>query len=259
VEFRSCPFRLGFSAAVNLGIRQIAGSCERVAVLNDDATPDPGWLAPLENALDDDPSLAAVQGTVTDPDASFVDGRGITLDPWGLPTQIDRGGEPSPEPQRPRPLIAVSATAAVYRTEALRSAALDDGSVFDPRFGSYHEDLDLGLRLRRLGWRAGWVPGASTRHVGSASGRRSSWRHPWWLLTNRWRALAGNLEAATLFCLLPRLLRGEIRAIRTLNRHNPRTTLTAVASTAALPWLLLRGLGRRTPGPRLAALPVEEP
>jgi GT2 family glycosyltransferase len=259
VEFRAVRTRLGFSAAANLGIRQVADTADRIALLNDDATPAPGWLAPLEEALDTDSSLAAVQGTVTDADGSTVDGRGISLDPWGLPIQIGRGGAPDPEPRRPRPLIAVSATAALYRADALRATIFDNGEVFDSRFGSYHEDLDLGLRMRRLGWNAAWVPGAHAAHVGSASGRRSGWRHPWWLLTNRWRALAGNLTATALFTLLPRLLRGEIRAFRTLARENPRTTLTALASTTALPWLLARGLGRRTPGPRLEALPVEEP
>ncbi len=88
-----------------------------MALLNDDAVPAPGWLAPLEAALDADPTLAAVQGTVTDAAGTAVDGRGIALDEVGLPIQIDRGAAPTPEPPGPQPLIAVSGTAALFRAE----------------------------------------------------------------------------------------------------------------------------------------------
>jgi GT2 family glycosyltransferase len=249
------PGRLGFAAAANAGIERLIGTVCDIALLNDDAVPEPGWLAALEAALAADRSLAAVQGTVADAAGHRVDGRGIGLDPFGLPIQVDRGATPSPEPSAPRPLVAVSATAALYRSAALASARLADGSTFDPGFGAYHEDLDLGLRLRRLGWTAAWVPGARASHVGSASGGRLRWRHPWWLLANRWRALAGNLASRALAAAVPRLLRGELRAVRTLLRDNPRTAVVAVATTVSLPWLMARGLRRPSPGPRLTALP----
>lgn len=255
VELVTTGARLGFAAAVNTGIDRLGAEVERLAVLNDDAIPAPGWLAPLEAALDADPTLAAVQGTVTDAGGTAVDGRGITLDEVGLPIQVDRGVSPAPEPRRLKRLIAVSGTASLFRARALRDAALAGGAVFDPRFGSYHEDLDLGLRLMRLGWKAAWVPDARASHVGSATSRRLGWRHPWWVLTNRWRALAGNLSAAAIIAALPVLLRGEIRAVHTLARDNPRALPTAAAALAFIPWLVVRALGRPSPGPRLTALP----
>lgn len=255
VEVLATGERLGFAAAVNAGIAALGNGIERIALLNDDAVPAPGWLGTLEAALDADPSLAAVQGTVTDAFGTAVDGRGITLDDAALPVQVDRGSPPSPEPARPRPVVAVSGTASLYRTRALVESALADGAVLDPAFGSYHEDLDLGLRTRRLGWRAAWVPGAWASHEGSATGHGLSWRHPWWVLTNRWRALAGNLTAAAFFTALPTLFRGELRAVRTLARTNPRVMPTAAAALACLPWIVLRSLGRPSPGPRLTTLP----
>lgn len=247
--------RLGFAAAANLGIAALSGSVDRVALLNDDAAPEPGWLARLDAALTADPTLGAVQGTVTDGVGATVDGRGIALDDAALPIQIDRGLPPAPEPPGPRLVLAVSGTASVYRRRALLGAALADGSIFDPRFGSYHEDLDLGLRLRRVGWRAAWVPGARSSHLGSATGRRLGWRHPWWLLCNRWRAIAGNLTATAVLAALLTLLRGEVRAVRTLSRTNPRALPTSVAVGLCLPWIVTRALGRPSPGPRLTTLP----
>jgi GT2 family glycosyltransferase len=250
---RSGP-ALGFAAACNLGFAT-AHDIDRVAILNDDALPPPHWLKALNGALDGDPTLAAVQGTVTDAGGRIVDGRGITLDRWVLPVQVDRGLPVNGEPAALRPVLAVSGTAALWRAAALTAASTGDIAPFDPAFGSYHEDLDLGLRLQRLGWRSAWVGGAPTRHLGSASGAAMRWRHPWWILANRWRALAGNLSATALLGSLPRLLRGELRAVRTLTRVNLRTPLVAAAAAAAWPWLVVAGWRRATEGPRLAGLP----
>ncbi len=256
IEVLRSPRRLPYSAAVNLGLEHRTADVERVAILNDDAFPEPRWLGTLALALDADDRLAAVQGTVTDRHGRRVDGRGIALDRFGLPVQRDRGRAVAPEaPEEPRLVLAVSGTAALLRVAALRGAALGDGVVLDSRFGSYHEDLDLGLRLARLGWRAAWVAAAQVRHVGSATGGGFRWRHPWWLLANRWRALAGNLAPAALLVALPRLLRGEVRAVRTLVRSNPRAAAVAPAVAASLPVLVAAGWARRTPGPRLRRLP----
>jgi len=255
VELVVSERRLGFAEAANTGFASIASSCDRMALLNDDAVPAPDWLEPLERALDANAALSAVQGTVTDAVGATVDGRGITLDRFGLPIQVDRGATPAPEAADAKPVLAVSGTASLFRTTALSEASLADGAIFDPVFGSYHEDLDLGLRLRRLGWSAAWVPGAWTSHVGSATSRRHGWRHPWWVLTNRWRALAGNLTAGALAAALPRLLRGELRALRTLARGNARVLVAALPALGYLPFLAVHGLRRPSAGPRLTALP----
>jgi len=246
--------RLGFAAAVNAGLASAADH-PFVAVLNDDALPEPGWLAALLTGISGDGRAGSVQGTVVDADGRRVDGRGIAFDRWGLPVQRDRGADATDEPATPAPVLATSGTAVVYRTAALAGAALESGAVFDERFGSFHEDLDLGLRLRRLGWEAWWRPGARVRHLGSATAARLPWRRAWWILANRWRALAGNLTAASLVAALPGLLRGEVRAIHTLARQDHRAVAVAAAVAAAWPALVARGWLRRSRGPRLASLP----
>jgi len=249
---------LGFAAAINMGIARAGDGCDRLAILNDDAVPPPHWLAVLGEALDADVRLAAVQSTITDREGRLVDGRGITLDRWRLPVQADRGDPIGPERRGElRSTLAVSGTAALLRRTALSEATSGRMAPFDPAFGSYHEDLDLGLRLKRLGWKAAWVGGAPVRHLGSASGAGMRWRHPWWLLANRWRALAGNLTPGAFASELPRLLRGELRATRTLARTNPRAPIVAIAVAAAWPALVIAAWHRRSPGARLAVLPDE--
>jgi GT2 family glycosyltransferase len=247
--------RLGFAAAVNTGIRTLTDEVEEIALLNDDAIPEPGWLGALRAGLQADPGLAAVQGTVTDAGGQTVDGRGICFDRWGLPIQVDRGRPADPEPGQAISLIAVSGTAALLRSKALHQVRMAGDRLLDESFGSYHEDLDLGLRLSRLGWSCAWTAGARCRHLGSASGSRLCWRHPWWLLVNRWRALAGNLTGAALVQSLPRLLRGELRAVRTLMRDNLRAMVVALSAPAVLPVVIIQGWRRHTSGPRLRRLP----
>jgi len=255
VELLRSRRRLGFAVAVNAALDGLLDEAAIIAVLNDDAIPSPSWLGTLRRSLDTDPAVAAVQGTVADQEGTTVDGRGIAFDPFGLPVQLDHG-QPYSGDQKPRhDPVAVSATAALFRASALRQVALDSGAVFDPSFGSYHEDLDLGLRLRRLGWRTAWVADAPTRHLGSTTGRRLQWRHPWWLLANRWRVLSGNLVPTALILLFPRLLRGELRAFRSLVRINPRAAPVSLAVLGSLPVLVTGGWCRRTAGPRLSALP----
>ena len=246
--------RLGYAAAVNLGLGSLSEDTEAVAVLNDDALPAPQWLGAVTRAFERRPDAAAVQGTVVSADGSRVDGRGIAFDRWGLPVQVDRD-RPFADDHGERPLVAVSGTACVFRLQALRQIALGNGQVFDETFDCYHEDLDVGLRLRRSGWSAAWMGGAPVRHLGSASGGRFAWRHPWWLLANRWRALAGNLTPGATLRETPRLLRGDLRAVNTLARRNPRAVLTGAAVLASLPFIIIDGWLRSTPGPRLGAIP----
>jgi GT2 family glycosyltransferase len=254
-EWLVCSDRLGFARAVNRGLDTVLDACDVVAVVNDDAIPDPRWLETLVEALAVDASVAAVQGTVLTGDGSRVDGRGLSFDSFGLPVQRDRDRPADSEPGIPEAIAGVSATAALYRATALRAVRFADGAVFDPAFDSYHEDVDLALRLLRLGHAARWCPDARCRHLGSATASGRVWRHPTWVLVNRWRALAGNLTPWTLFRLLPRLLRGELRAVRTLARTNSRSPLAAVGAWLRWPAVCAGALFRATPGPRLRGLP----
>jgi GT2 family glycosyltransferase len=168
---------LGFAAGTNLGIAEASG--EGIATVNDDALVEPGWLGALVAALEADPGVAAVQGVNLRMDQpGLVDGCGIAWNRWWQAVQIDHGRPAPPVTAEPREIFGVSATAALYRRSAL------EGEAFDPRLGSYYEDVDLAVRLRAAGWRALLVPAARTRHGGSVTGRTLS--------RERWRLIYGN-------------------------------------------------------------------
>jgi GT2 family glycosyltransferase len=56
---------LGFAGGCNLGIGDPAsGAYDYVALINNDAVPEPGWLTPLVDALDADPGLGAASSKI---------------------------------------------------------------------------------------------------------------------------------------------------------------------------------------------------
>jgi cellulose synthase/poly-beta-1,6-N-acetylglucosamine synthase-like glycosyltransferase len=123
IELLRSRRRLGFAAAVNAALGGLLDDDAIIAVLNDDAVPSSGWLGTLRRTLDSDPGLAAVQGTVVDRQGTTVDGRGIDFDGFGLPVQLDRGQPYRGDPETRRDLVAVSCTAALFRTSALRQVS----------------------------------------------------------------------------------------------------------------------------------------
>jgi len=196
---------LGFAGGTNLGIAAASGRF--VATVNDDVLVEPGWSKVLVAALEADPRAAAAQGVnllLDQPDRA--DGCGIAWNRWWQAVQIGHG-QPAPrETDGVREVFGVSATAAVFRREALFSPLPVDGwgvgegpgvrAPFDPRLLSYYEDVELAGRLRAAGWSALLVPAARARHAGSATGRTMS-RERWRLIYgNRWLAVASLLGRA---------------------------------------------------------------
>lgn len=188
---------LGFAAGNNLGIAAAAG--QWVATVNDDAVVEPGWLSSLIVALEAYPGAAAAQGVnlqlAAPAIADIADGWGLAWNGWWQSVQLGHG-KPAPDlTVSVQEIFGASATAAVYRREALRQVAAN-GEVFDSRLFTWYEDVDLAIRLRAAGWRSFLVPSARARHAGSVTGKTMS-RERWRLLYgNRWLVAARLLGRA---------------------------------------------------------------
>jgi GT2 family glycosyltransferase len=156
VEVRRSETNRGFAAGANsarINLREA-----QIGIINNDVVLDPDWLEHTSAALDRDPQLAAVQTIIRRPDGA-IDGAGIDISD-GTFRQIGHG-----HPLGAPLAVAwgVSATATLYRAEALRAG------FFDERLFAYYEDVELSARLRRDGWRLGVLPVAKATHRGSAS------------------------------------------------------------------------------------------
>jgi GT2 family glycosyltransferase len=160
------PRNVGYAGALAAALPQI--STPFMAWLNDDAQPEPGWLAALEQALDDDDTAAAAASVLHAGDGT-VTSTGVAL------TRIGYGRDTTGELP-----FGFCGGAALLRTEALRAAGGVPGSLF-----CYYEDTDTSWRLRLAGHRVLAVPGAQVRHLGGASARHGTAAFHRWNERNR--------------------------------------------------------------------------
>jgi len=150
----------GFARTVNRGWQ--AATTEWVAILNSDVELDSRWL---ERLIAGAGGASFATGTILGAGGSgTVDG---TYDLVSRAACAWRAGygEPLPVPSgQPAPIAIAPATACIFRRDVL--ARLQG---FDESFGSYLEDVDLGLRCVREGFAGVYVPDAIAWHWGSAS------------------------------------------------------------------------------------------
>lgn len=160
---------LGFAAANNIGLAYC--NTEFVALLNPDAFPEPDWLESLLNAAQQYPNVAAFGSRqLCQHNTQILDGVGDSYHLSGLVWR-ERHGVPQQQADlQMREIFSPCAAAALYRRQALMNIG-----GFDEDYFCYVEDVDLGFRLRLVGYKAIYVPDAVVHHVGSATtgGQRS--------------------------------------------------------------------------------------
>jgi GT2 family glycosyltransferase len=153
----------GFPAAVNAGIA--ASDAPLVALLNNDAEPEPGWLEALVAAAEADPSISLFASRMRFAGSGLLNAAGDAFDVRGR-GGYNRGLGESDGARfdEPRLVFGACAGAAMYR----RTLFADIG-LFDERFFLSWEDVDLDLRAALAGHRCLYVPGAVVHHRQGAS------------------------------------------------------------------------------------------
>jgi GT2 family glycosyltransferase len=168
---------VGFGAAVNQAFRR--SSAKYLAVLNDDAVADPGWLQALVTAMDERSDVGMCASQVRLAGRDLLDSAGMLLCLDGSSKQ--RGHlEPASAYARKQEALLPSGSAALYRREML-----DEIGLFDESFFLYCEDTDLGLRARWAGWECLYVPEARVEHRYSHSSGKASALKAYYVERNR--------------------------------------------------------------------------
>lgn len=245
---------LGFAEGNNVGWRWIRQNLkvDAIALVNNDTRADPGWLAAMAGALSANPELGSVASCMllmSDPkrmndagDMPLWDGRAVAR---GRDLPADRYEEDAD-------VFGPCAGAALYRTEALESVAMDE-CIFDPEFFAYNEDVDLAWRLRRRGWGCRYVASAKILHHHSGTaGRFSTWvlfhgerNRCWTLFRNYSWVLILISPAYTLARLVFALTEG---------RDGPAVSYRARYSIWQVGWVILTAWGAAILGwPRMLA------
>jgi len=161
----------GFCAANNQGFALATG--EFIALLNNDAEAEPGWLAALLAALENHPDAGmAASKILVYEDPRRIDKAAHLIYPDGQNRGRGTGEFDTGQYDQMEEALWPDGCAAMYRR-----AMLDQIGGFDEDFFAYGDDAELGLRGRIAGWKCWYVPTAVVRHHrGSTLGVRSPQR-----------------------------------------------------------------------------------
>lgn len=187
---------LGFAAGNNLAALQARG--DWIITLNPDAFARPDWLDAMSRGIKRNPGVSlfgSVQMMADDPDR--FDGTGDEFHICGI---AYRAGyeRPARTLTDDYPVFGPCGAAAAYRRDLFEAAG-----GFDERFFCYHEDVDLALRIRRLGGRAVQIHDAIVDHVGGGTSGRASDFAVYHGTRNRVWTWFSSMPAALMWGLLP--------------------------------------------------------
>jgi O-antigen biosynthesis protein len=176
VRSRGLPVRIVEFAEANLAAARNAGlvlaDAPVVAFLDDDAVPEPTWVARLAAPFSDDRVMQA-GGYVLGRNGISFQWRAMAVDATGRDHPVDVPDAVTLHPGSARWAIKTQGTNCAFR----RSALLAVGG-FDPAFRFYLDDADLNLRLAARGGLTAVVPMAQVHHGYAASDRRRADRAP---------------------------------------------------------------------------------
>lgn len=163
IEVRGTGGNLGYTGGINAGFRYaMERPADYLLVLNPDTEVDPGFLAPLVEAMEEDPGAAIAGGTIYAlHDRTRVWYAGGQLVPWrGLAVHLHQDERrPLSALGEPRSVSFVTGCMALHRVSLLPEIGEQD-----ERFFLYLDDIELSARIAHRGYRLLYVPRSVTYH-----------------------------------------------------------------------------------------------
>ncbi len=173
----------GFTGGCNQGIKQASG--KYVALINNDAEADPGWLFSLVEAAEKNPETGMWASKILLLGTEVIDKAGHLIFPDGQNRGRGTGETDRGQYQEEEPALFPDGCAGFYRRDLL-----EETGGFDEDFFAYADDADLGLRARWLGWSCVYVPSAVVYHRHSATTGSFDPGKVYWVERNRiWLAI----------------------------------------------------------------------
>lgn len=171
------PHRLVRCAERNLSVSRNAGlvaaSGEFVAYLDDDASPEEGWLDALISPLRDDPQAEVAAGFILDGSGSRFLDQWVVADELGRSFWCESAEAANAEIARIGPSRAF--LRAVGCNMAFRRRTLLAHGGFDPAYRYFLEETDMIRRIGLAGGRCVAAPASRVRHrLGTNAARSSS-------------------------------------------------------------------------------------
>ena len=167
------PENPGYGAAINAGVRLLPKSIKWVVICNPDLEYKAGTIDALLAEASTDPTIGSVGPLVRNPDGSpYASARRIPSLRTGVGHAIFANVWPANPWTRTyrhehRPEFGTRDAGWLSGACLLvRRSAFEEVGGFDEGYFMYFEDVDLGYRLGKAGWRNVYVPGAEVVHIG---------------------------------------------------------------------------------------------
>ncbi|WP_206425919.1 glycosyltransferase family 2 protein [Nakamurella antarctica] len=161
----------GFAGGLSAALAHIESPY--VALLNDDAVAEPGWLSQLLAVCESDERIGAATSKMIletgFPGEEVLNNIGVALTRHGYGFDVGLGLPASSAYTEVTEVFGFSGGAALIRTESLRAAG-----GCPEHFFLYYEDVDMSWRLRLSGFAVMSVPGAIAHHRHSATSDQNS-------------------------------------------------------------------------------------
>jgi N-acetylglucosaminyl-diphospho-decaprenol L-rhamnosyltransferase len=179
-EFLELPHNPGYGSAMNAGVSILPSSVRWVLLSNPDVTLTPGVIDYLAMAGDQDQEIAAVGPALLNTDGSVYPsarqvpslitgvGHAFFSNLWPENPWTGRYRQQFEDSAIARDAGWLSGACVLVRREAFESVG-----GFDEGFFMYFEDVDLGHRLSKEGYRNRYEPAATVTHVGAHTTART--------------------------------------------------------------------------------------
>ncbi len=173
----------GYGAGMNAAVAALPDSVTWVLVSNPDVVLDPGSVDALVRTGDEDETVAAVGPAIRNSDGSiYPSARAVPSLRTGVGHALFTGVWPT------NPWTTAYLNDAAPRLERrdtgwlsgacllVRRSLFDEIGGFDPGYFMYFEDVDLGYRIGKAGYRNVYEPAATITHTGAHSTNTESAR-----------------------------------------------------------------------------------
>ncbi|MFJ3391453.1 glycosyltransferase family 2 protein [Leifsonia aquatica] len=170
---------LGYGGAINRAVASLPRDVDAVLICNPDVLVGDDAIAALRERLDSDTGIGAVGPRILNEDGSlYPSARRIPSLRTGVGHALFvRVWPANPWTRSYRSENEVSARDVGWLSGAcllVRRSAFDRLEGFDEGYFMYFEDVDLGYRIGKAGYRNRYEPGASVIHVGGLSTQSES-------------------------------------------------------------------------------------
>lgn len=167
----------GFAKANNIGIDYaMKDKSDYIVTLNNDIETDKNCLENLKQEINKiNMTYDVFQILMINYfDRKVIDAAGLNFDEHYLTRQIGYKEDISSINKFNKDISGACAGAAVYSKQSLKAVQEDSGDYFDSRFFAYYEDVDLGLRLLKKGFKACLIKDAIVYHIHSGTANEGS-------------------------------------------------------------------------------------